>query len=88
MGSTLDLDQITYNNSVLSDEERSRLKSALFLNARRPSRYRLDYRQSFEGGVVERRLVDKITGEELLPWTIVQYFGALTYLPDEKVEDF
>ena len=84
---SLETPTFRYNSEILSDEEKSRLKSALYLSRTRPARYDLQFRQTAEGEVTFRRLVDKLTGEELLPWLITEYFGFLTYIPDEEILD-
>jgi hypothetical protein len=82
----IDQEPQRYNSEILTPDQASMLKSALFLFKKNPKRYALDYRQTAECEVIERRLVDRFTGEELLPWTITEYFGQLTYIPDQEVK--
>lgn len=60
----------------LTDEQRRQIKAARFLNKIKPKEYRLETESFMEGMILSERLIEEKTGEELVPWTVVNKMGV------------
>lgn len=62
--------------SPLTEEDVRQVKAARFLNKIKPEKYRLERESYMEGMILSERLIEEKTGEELVPWTVVNKMGV------------